>query len=293
MEKNFVRVAPAAGFCFGVKRAVDLVYEAAEKEQTVYTYGEIIHNESVVDDLKKKGVKVINDLSELFGIKEGTVIIRSHGVAKAVQESLESAGFRVLDATCPFVKKIHYKVMEKEEEGYEIILVGSRSHPEVEGIRGWCKKEPIVLENPSDAADFNGDKGKKYFIVSQTTFNYKYFQDMVEILKKKSYDIIALNTICNATEERQNQTRALARESDAMIVVGGKESSNTQKLYEICKKECGNTYYIQTPDDLDIKAVQSYHNVGITAGASTPNKIIKEVQMACQRTNLNNCWRIH
>lgn len=293
MENNIVRVAPAAGFCFGVKRAVDLVYETAEKEEKVYTYGEIIHNESVVEDLKKKGVSVIKDLSELSEIEKGTVIIRSHGVSKAVQSSLENAGFRVLDATCPFVKKIHYKVMEKEAEEYEIILVGNRNHPEVEGIRGWCRKEPVVLENPDDALNFEGEKGKKYFIVSQTTFNYKYFQDMVEILKKKSYDIIALNTICNATEERQSQTRALARESDAMIVVGGKESSNTQKLYEICKKECGNTYYIQTPDDLDIKAVQSYRNVGITAGASTPNKIIKEVQMVCQRTNLNKCWRTH
>lgn len=293
MENNFVRVAPAAGFCFGVKRAVDLVYETAEKEKCVYTYGEIIHNEGVVEDLKKKGVKVIKDISELEKIEKGTVIIRSHGVPKAVQEGLEGAGFNVLDATCPFVKKIHHKVMEKEEEGYEIILVGSRSHPEVEGIRGWCQKEPIVLENPDDAVNFEGEMGKKYFIVSQTTFNYKYFQDMVEILEKKSYDIIALNTICNATEERQSQTRKLARESDAMIVVGGRESSNTQKLYEICKKECGNTYYIQTPDDLDIKAVQSYRNVGITAGASTPNKIIKEVQMICQRTNLNKCWRTH
>lgn len=289
MENISVKAAPAAGFCFGVKRAVDLVYKTAGEQENVYTYGEIIHNESVVFDLEKKGVKVIHGLSDLENIKSGTVIIRSHGVSRSVQKALVDAGLKVLDATCPFVKKIHNQVMEKEKEGYSIILVGSRSHPEVEGIKGWCEKEPAVLENPGEAEDFKGDKEKKYFLVSQTTFNYKYFQDIVEILEKKSYDIIALNTICNATKERQSQTRSLAGESDVMIVIGGKESSNTQKLYEICKKECENTYYIQTLDDLNLKELQSYHNVGITAGASTPNNIIKEVQIACQRMNLNKC----
>lgn len=293
MENQTIKTAPAAGFCFGVKRAVELVYKTIGEDENVYTYGSIIHNEAVVSDLEKKGVRVLNSLKELENIKKGTIIIRSHGVSREVQEAMENAGLRVLDATCPFVKKIHRQVMEKEREGFDIILVGNKSHPEVEGIRGWCMKEPVVIENPRDALNFLPVKEKKYFLVSQTTFNYKYFQDIVEILGKKSYDIIALNTICNATEERQSQTRDLARESDAMIVIGGKESSNTQKLYEICKKECENTYYIQTLDDLNLKEMQSYRNVGITAGASTPNNIIKEVQVACQRTNLNKCWKVH
>ena len=284
-----VTLAKSAGFCFGVKRAVDMVYEEAGKGEKVYTFGPIIHNEEVVSDLKSKGVEVINTIEELCQIKNATVIIRSHGVAKSVYDMLERQQVRIVDATCPFVKKIHNIVKEHTEQGEDIVIIGNAKHPEVEGIKGWGKDNVIVIENEEDAEKYVPNEGKKVCIVSQTTFNYKKFQDLVEIISKKMYDIIALNTICNATEVRQTEAMQLAKVSDAMIVIGGKSSSNTQKLYEICKRECKNTYYIQTLVNLDLDAFQSFRSVGITAGASTPNNIIKEVQKACQNKALNKC----
>ena len=272
-----IKVAKTAGFCFGVKRAVEQVYEQVDKNN-VYTYGPIIHNETVVEDLKKKGVGIIESLDELNDLKEGTIIIRSHGVEKSIYDFIEKKGFALVDATCPFVKKIHNIVWEKSGEGAQIIIIGSDKHPEVEGIKGWCQSTPIVIETAEEANDLTIPNEKMICIVSQTTFNYKKFQDLVEIISKKGYDINVFNTICNATEERQTEARKISKEVDAMIVIGGKSSSNTQKLYEISKRECANTYYIQTLDDLDFKMFnESINSVGITAGASTPNNIIKEV----------------
>jgi 4-hydroxy-3-methylbut-2-enyl diphosphate reductase len=283
-----ITTATSAGFCFGVKRAVDLVYKAIENGEKVYTYGPIIHNEEVVADLNQKGVTVIETPEELKTLPVGTIIIRSHGISEALQNELSSHGHKLIDATCPYVKKIHKVVRDKSEEGQHIIIVGNRTHPEVEGIIGWCKStfsltdssDYTVIESEEEAINFNVSKERKISIVAQTTFNYKKFQDLVEIILKKGYDIFVLNTICNATEERQSEAYQLAKQSDAMIVIGGKHSSNTRKLYEICKKECENTYYIQKLDDLDLNLFKSYRNVGITAGASTPNNIIKEVHTA-------------
>ena len=280
-----ITVAKSAGFCFGVKRAVNKVYEQADiKKGPVYTYGPIIHNEEVVRDLEEKGVQVIESLDALTEkqIQEkGTVVIRSHGVAKSVYDRLERLGFEIEDATCPFVLKIHQIVEEFSKDGYEIVIIGSSSHPEVEGIRGWCDPQhTYVIAGPEEAAAFRPKEGRKVCIVAQTTFNYKKFQELVEIIQKKGYirDIRVLNTICNATEERQNEAASLAETSDLMIVIGGRSSSNTQKLYEICKEECANTYYIQTEADLNLVPAGHIDNVGITAGASTPKKIIEEVQ---------------
>ena len=272
-------VAKSAGFCFGVKRAVDTVYEQAKKEkEPIYTYGPIIHNEAVVEDLEKRGVIVIHSVEELRTAKKGTVIIRSHGVEKAVYEEIKKLGHTIVDATCPFVKKIHRIARKEEANGRHILIIGNAKHPEVEGIRGWCEKPAYVVESLEEAENFALPMGEKLCIVSQTTFNYNKFEDIVEIISKKGYDIIVLNTICSATEERQTEAREIASDVDAMIVIGGSHSSNTQKLFEICKKECENTYYIQSLDDLDLKTSQSIRCVGITAGASTPNKIIEEVQ---------------
>lgn len=284
-----IQLAQTAGFCFGVKRAVDMVYEEAGKKEKVYTYGPIIHNEEVVKDLEKKGVTVIENEEKLETITEGTVIIRSHGVSKRIYDKMTEKKLRIVDATCPFVKKIHRIVQEKSKETDNIVIIGNNNHPEVEGIKGWCGQEAVVIETAEEAKEYSPKSGKSVCIVSQTTFNYKKFQELVEIISKKGYDIIALNTICNATEERQVEARKLAKASDAMIVIGGKHSSNTQKLYEICKKECKNTYYIQTLVDLDLEQFKSFRSVGITAGASTPNNIIKEVQKACQNRALNKC----
>ncbi|HIV42149.1 MAG TPA: 4-hydroxy-3-methylbut-2-enyl diphosphate reductase [Candidatus Mediterraneibacter guildfordensis] len=271
--------AKTAGFCFGVKRAVDTVYEQADTcGGPIYTYGPIIHNEEVVKDLESRGVSVIRSEEELEGITEGTVIIRSHGVEKRICDKLLGKGIRIVDATCPFVKKIHNIVEKESAEGKYILIIGNPDHPEVIGIRGWAGSNVSVIQNADDIEKVDFSKNKKICVVSQTTFNYNKFQDLVEIIKKKSYDISVLNTICNATKERQTEARSIAESVDAMIVIGDKHSSNTQKLYEICRNACNNTYYIQTLDDLDLNQLGSVETVGITAGASTPNNIIEEVQ---------------
>lgn len=276
-----VELAKTAGFCFGVKRAVDTVYQQIEqyRGEKIFTYGPIIHNEEVIKDLRSHGVEVLNDEEELKTADADVVVIRSHGVAKYIYDIMEERGITCVDATCPFVKKIHKIVAEKSAEGSYIVIVGNGEHPEVQGIRGWAGEQVTVVQTPEDAERFElPDKDQKVCIVAQTTFNYNKFKELVEIISKKRYDIVVLNTICNATKERQTEARQIAARVDAMVVIGDKRSSNTQKLFEICKEECLNTYYIQTLDDLDINQLRSVESVGITAGASTPNNIIEEVQ---------------
>ena len=279
-----VKVAETAGFCFGVQRAVDRVYELIGSDAApIYTLGPIIHNEEVVSDLEKKGVAVICE-EDLGSLKGGTVVIRSHGVGRRVYNTIKKYGLEYVDVTCPFVLKIHKIVERESSRGAHIVIIGDPDHPEVQGICGWCQGPYTVIRNAEDAEKFNISPEKEVCVVSQTTFNYNKFQELVEILRKKSYDnnvlniLNILNTICNATEERQKEAKAIAGEVDTMLVVGGRHSSNTQKLFEICKKECENTYYIQTPVDLDSDMFQCSSYVGITAGASTPKKIIEEVQ---------------
>ena len=279
-----VKTAKTAGFCFGVKRAVDKVYELIENGVSpIYTLGPIIHNEEVVSDFEKKGVTVIPE-EDIPKLREGTVVIRSHGVGRRIYDMLKTAGISFVDVTCPFVLKIHRIVERESRAGKQIIIFGDPSHPEVKGICGWCEGSCTVLRNREDAENFVPDPGRIPCIVSQTTFNYNKFKELVEILCKKRYDNSVLNmgdilnTICNATEERQKEAQNIAGEVDTMLVIGGRHSSNTQKLFEICKEECGNTYYIQTPVDLDSEMFHHSSYVGITAGASTPKKIIEEVQ---------------
>ena len=273
-----VKVAKTAGFCFGVERAVEHVYEQIQKGQPpIYTLGPIIHNEEVVKDLEKKGVKVLPDIDCLRELNEGTVIIRSHGVGKAIYDRIKQQGLCLVDATCPFVKKIHRIVQEQNQLGRRIIIIGDSSHPEVEGIQGWADERTLVVKNEKELNDLPDLRKEKLCIVSQTTFNYNKFKELVEKFSEKGYDILVLNTICNATQERQVEAERIASQVDAMIVIGGKNSSNTRKLYEICRKECINTYYIQTVGDFDPESVSSVRSVGITAGASTPKNIIEEV----------------
>ena len=280
-----VKVAKTAGFCFGVQRAVDKVYELIDScQDRLFTLGPIIHNEEVVNDLEKKGVRVASE-EELKTLPKGsTVVIRSHGVGKKVYDQLKECGLSYVDVTCPFVLKIHRIVEKESKAGSHIVIIGDPDHPEVVGICGWCIGSYTVIRTKQDALDFVPPESKNVCIVSQTTFNYNKFKDLVEILREKRYDntvlniLNILNTICNATEERQKEAKNIAGEVDTMLVVGGRHSSNTQKLFEICKKECENTYYIQTPVDLDSDMFQCSSYVGITAGASTPKKIIEEVQ---------------
>ena len=273
--------AKTAGFCFGVERAVNTVYEQIKKHQdaSIYTYGPIIHNEEVIKDLQKKGVQVLRSEEELDALKEGVVIIRSHGVEKRIYDKLNAKGITIVDATCPFVKKIHNIVQRESADGKYIVIIGNPDHPEVQGIRGWAGDRVSVIQNSADIENLLLKKGERICVVSQTTFNYNKFQDLVEIISETSYDITVLNTICNATKERQTEAKSIAERVDAMIVIGDKHSSNTQKLFEICASACQDTYYIQTLDDLDMNQLGSVvKTVGITAGASTPNNIIEEVQ---------------
>ena len=273
-----VIVAKTAGFCFGVKRAVEKVYEQIELGKTqIYTYGPIIHNEVVVNDLDAKGVKVIGTKEQLSELKEGVVVIRSHGVGKEIYDILNENGVEIVDATCPFVKKIHNIVAEQSASGRQVIIVGDANHPEVQGIVGWGDEQTKVITSFEEFEELAISHEKQLCLVAQTTFNYNKFQELVEKISRTSYDINVLNTICNATQERQVEAKKVASQVDVMLVIGGKHSSNTQKLYEICQKECKNTYYIQTLDDLNPECIGSACNVGITAGASTPNNIIEEV----------------
>lgn len=274
-----IKLAKTAGFCFGVKRAVNTVYEQIEKgDKLIYTYGPIIHNEEVVKDLEEKGVKVIESEEDIEKIEaDATVVIRSHGTTEKICDLIKAKGANIVDATCPFVKKIHNIVAKKSEAGYHIVIIGNDKHPEVEGIKGWSKSSVTVINTEEEANSISISDDKNVCIVSQTTFNYKKFHKLVEIIQKKVYNVIIVNTICNATSERQVEAKQIATEVDSMIVIGGKTSSNTQKLYEICKEECKNTYYIQTAKDLETVQLEG-DVIGITAGASTPKNIIEEVQ---------------
>ncbi len=278
--------AKSAGFCFGVKRAVDTVYEEINNGGKIYTYGDIIHNEEVVRDLNEKGVTVIENLEELKKLEEGTVVIRSHGVSKDVYEILGSKkNVKVVDATCPFVLKIHKIVEEESAKGKNVIIIGDRDHPEVQGIMGFSSTSVTCIKTAEEAENYVPESGKSTVIVAQTTFNIHKFNKFVEILHKKCYDTTTVNTICNATEQRQTEAGEIASRADAMIVIGGRHSSNTRKLYEICSEKCADTRFIQTALDLNRDSLDGVNCVGITAGASTPNYIIEEVQKHVRGTD--------
>ena len=273
-----VELAKSAGFCFGVEKAVNTVYEEAKKEnEIVYTLGPIIHNEEVVKDMKKRGVEAVK-MEDLASLPKGTVIIRSHGVSRDVYNFVKQSGHRVVDATCPFVKKIHAIVSVQSGKGKTVVIIGNPDHPEVMGIKGWGDKNTYAVENIEQFINLGLKKDEEIIIVAQTTFNHKKFQEIIDKISLLGYDVRCFNTICNATQERQAEAKKIASNVDAMIVIGDKKSSNTGKLVEICQEECKNTVFIQTLEDLDYDALLSVDSVGITAGASTPKHIIEEVQ---------------
>ena len=273
-----VELAISAGFCFGVEKAVNTVYEEAKKgNDIVYTLGPIIHNEEVVKDMKKRGVEAVK-IEDLASLPKGTVIIRSHGVSREIFNFVKRSGHRVVDATCPFVKKIHAIVSVQSGKGKTVVIIGNPEHPEVMGIRGWGDENTYAVENIEQFINLELKKDEEIIIVAQTTFNHKKFQEIIDKISILGYDVRCFNTICNATQERQAEAKKIASNVDAMIVIGDKKSSNTGKLVEICQEECKNTVFIQTLEDLDYGALLSVDSVGITAGASTPKHIIEEVQ---------------
>lgn len=274
-----ITLAKSAGFCFGVDRAVKLVYKELDKGGKVCTLGPIIHNQNVVDDLKMKGVRIIEKIDELE--PDERVVIRSHGVGKSIYDEIAEKGNQCIDATCPFVSKIHKIVREKSEQGYEIMIAGDLFHPEVEGIVGHCIKKPVVFRDEQELKKFflkNPDfLKKKVAIVAQTTYNIIRWRLCLDMLPKDNPDIEIFETICNATAARQSNAIELAKKSDAMIVIGGMHSSNTVKLYNVCSQYCPS-YHIEDSGGLDGINLSYAKNIGITAGASTPAYIIKEVQ---------------
>ena len=271
-----VRVAKTAGFCFGVNNAVKTAFKTAENAAggKVYTFGPLIHNESVIGRLAEHGVTVLEDISGLR--PEDSIIIRAHGVPKATYDKLNATGAHVVDATCPFVKKIHRRVENELAEGRKIIIIGDKSHPEVIGINGWCNDSAIIISSVEEAKTVDWQPGK-YSSVVQTTFNEEKYQEICYFLKKTLDEIIFYDSICSATSCRQAEARKLASESELMIIVGSALSSNTQRLREICGEVCGNVILVQSPDDLKDVEISKFLDVGVTAGASTPDWLIKEV----------------
>ncbi len=285
MRRNMeIITAKSAGFCFGVERAVRLVNEQIEQGGEIYTYGPIIHNEEVVKDLASKGVKIIESPQELSEIHSGTIVTRSHGISRDLTEKIGQTGAKCIDAACPFVKRIHTLVSEESAKGKKIVIVGSSGHPEVEAIVGWCNTPASVIETKEEAESFTADPDEEIVVCSQTTFNPNKFQEIVEIICEKGYNVRCVNTICSATHERQSEARKLARRADIMIVIGSRKSSNSAKLYEICKEECPDTFFIQTRKDLNLKLTGREKIIGITAGASTPKNIIEEVRNMSEQT---------
>ena len=242
-----VILADNSGFCFGVKRAVDEAINIQKQyNKKIYTLGPLIHNNDVVGYLEDHDIFSI-ELEDIDRLKpKDVIVIRSHGVSKKVLSMLEERGLTVVNATCPFVKRIHSVVQKQSDLGKTIVIVGNAGHPEVEGIMGWCSGDVVVVEKPEEIDNIQISKETEICIVSQTTYNYKKFQDIVEIFGNNGYNSNIVNTICNATEERQTEALAIAAEVDVMIVIGGKHSSNSRKLYEICSEKCAKTYFIQS-----------------------------------------------
>ncbi len=274
-----IEVAKTAGFCYGVKRAVDGVYDALKNGEKIATIGALIHNRQVLDDLAAKGVFSYDNVKDIPD--EYTIVIRAHGVGKDVYE--EIGGRKYIDLTCPFVAKIHKIVEEHYNKGYKIIIAGDKNHPEVIGINGWCENSAEIILDKNSQIDENLTQ-KPLCIVAQTTINKENFGQIVQNIKKACKSTLIFDTICSATKDRQKESDRLSKVSDMMIVIGGRESSNTRKLYEIAKSNCPKTYHVETLEDLPRAA---YNKLGITAGASTPGGIIEEVVKAMSE-NLQN-----
>lgn len=275
-------VGKTAGFCYGVKNAVEKSEKALENEKPIYCLGEIVHNKNVVKDLENKGIIFIDDLKQ--NLEKRKTIIRAHGIAKEVYTQADKMGIDLIDLTCPKVLKIHKIVSEYNEKEYYIFLVGSKKHPEIIGTASFCGDDVSIIENIDDINisidNFKKSNRKKLAIVVQTTFSLQKFTEITESIKKKFKNfenIEVVNTICNATKIRQEETEDLSKKVDCMIIVGGKNSSNTKKLYEISKKNCNNTICVEEVNEIDKGVLKQGNIVGIMAGASTPQCSINSV----------------
>lgn len=269
-----VVVADQAGVCFGVKRALDLVNSEAERESKLATLGPLIHNPQAVQDLEEKGVRVVRNVLDA---ESGTIVMPSHGVPREVLKAAEDAGLRIVDATCPFVANVHRRVEALASEGYLVVVVGDAGHSEVKAIRSAAGEDAVVISSAeeADAIDWSG---RKVGIVSQTTQTPERFGEIVGRIAARAREVVAHNTICYATHDRQTAARELAPQVEAMFVVGGRNSANTNRLVEICRESGVPTYHIETAEEICEEWVKGMQVVGLTAGASTPEWIIEQVR---------------
>ena len=269
-----VKIAKEAGFCFGDKRAMKMAWDELELNSDIYALGPLIHNRQAVQKYEDKGLITVDTIDSIPNNE--SVIIRSHGVSKDIYDRANFSNLNIIDTTCPFVKKIHNIVKEFYEEGFKIIIIGDKNHPEIIGINGWCENSALIIKSVDDLNNLNLDNNNKYCVVAQTTLNLELYNQIVDILSKELDNIQFNNTICSATKTRQQAAKELSVDVDCMIVIGGKHSSNTQKLVNICKEQVP-TFSIETKEDLDIDKLSKFNIIGVTAGASTPNWIIEDV----------------
>ncbi len=287
--KNIL-IADNAGFCFGVKRAMNMAWNELDKSDKVaiYALGPLIHNKQAVAKYEERGMLTVDTIEEIEKIesekvrrginasKDREMIIRSHGVSKSIYDEAKLKNIPIIDTTCPFVRKIHYLANKCFEDGKQLIVIGDRNHPEIIGINGWSGHSAIIAKNLEEISNISFETNKDYFIVAQTTMNEKEFDAIINYIRSLDIKFEVENTICSATRVRQESARELAQKVDLMIVIGGMHSSNTQKLVKICQ-DIVDTFSIETKEDLDRNLLEKYHTIGITAGASTPDWIIEEV----------------
>ncbi len=281
-----IYIADYAGFCFGVKRAIEIAENTlakSDRDEKIFSMGPLVHNSQVVEDFSKKGLNVLENMDE---INQGKIIIRSHGISGILQNKLQDLNIELIDCTCPYVKSVQNKAKNYYEKGYKIVIIGDKNHPEVIGINGWCNNEGIIVNSEEEANNMHNYE--KICILSQTTNTQEKFQKLSSIISQKGKEVKVFNTICNATNQRQTACEELAKKVEAMIVIGGYHSSNTNKLVEISKKHCENVYHIETYKELPLEEVSKFNTIGITAGASTPNWIIEEVVDKLENVNNNN-----
>ena len=270
-------LAKNAGFCFGVKRAIEEASALlANRKKRIYSIGSLIHNEHVINKLKENGLIEIDDINDIKNLKNETVIIRAHGIEKEIKELLIMNGNELIDLTCPFVSKIHQIVKNYSSDGYKVLVIGDKKHPEVRGIISYGKDIYVVI-NEEDINKLNIPINSKVLVVFQTTTNSTNAEKLVDILRKIYYNIEVVNTICNATKVRQEEVVSLAQVLDVMLIIGSATSSNTMKLLEIAKKYCDKSYLITDKSDLTNLNINKNEKVGVSAGASTPQYLVEEI----------------
>lgn len=272
-----IRITKKTGFCFGVRRAVTMAEEALDKYKSIYSLGSIIHNRQVVDNLSRKGLKVIKDIRAMK--KGGAIVISSHGLSPRIAKNISKKGIRIIDTTCPFVLKAQNITAALTRAGYKVVIVGDADHPEVKALVDIAPGKVIVVKDKLEASAIRFNKNDRVGIISQTTQSTSNFLDVVKAMSENEpqKEIRIINTICNDAEERQRFARALAKRVDLMLIIGGKMSANTRRLFEVCKKILKNSHLVETEKDLKTNWLKKGSLVGLTSGASTPDWIIKRV----------------